>query len=275
MFDFPIEIQEVESPWGNRFSMEDIVPLIQQFYKQTYSIDSKIQFYEVTRPGFGLVRSVITISPLLNSLTVNKSHVYAIRVFLRPKKTEKPIFNLAEHHKNRIDLLTAALGEKHYPIPIYLQNTNLLIVLQPFLFLPVCDFSLMSDVYNLIELLYLASKAKILLDYNHNHFLRSEKTNVYYVDTDFMGNLCPDEIQALEANLNQSMIFISPKNIPFLKKNLEKFSKEDLSRLIFAKRLVKQIKKYVVNSIDESTVLAPKLRSKLNALENQLLSFEL
>ena len=90
-----------------------------------------------------------------------------------------------------------------------------------------------------------------------------------------MGNLCPDEIQALEANLNQSMIFISPENIPFLRKKLEEFSKEDLSRLIFAKDLLKQIKKYIVNSKDESTDLAPKLKSKLNALENQLLSFEL
>lgn len=274
MFDFPIEIQEVESPWGDQFSMENIIPLIQGFYKQAHSIEPNIKFYEVTRPGYGLVRSVITISPVLNDLAIDKSYVYAIRIFLRPEHFEKSVFDLAEHHKNRIDQLTSALGEKHYPPPIYLQTSDLLIVLQSFLFLPVCDFSLMSDIYSLIELIYLASKARILLDYNHNHFLRSEN-NVYYVDTDFMGNLCPNEMHALDANLNQSMIFISTENIPFLKQALKEFSKKDIDQLSFAKRLLKQLKTYIANSKEESMILTPKLKLKLDTLENQLISFEL
>ncbi|MHA2238583.1 MAG: hypothetical protein ACXAB2_09475 [Candidatus Hodarchaeales archaeon] len=275
MFDFPIEIREVESPWGNQFSMEDILPVIQKFYGQIHSMKANIKFYEVTRPGFGLVRSVITISPIFTNVPVKKSYVYTIRIFLRPDRTENIVFNLAEHHKTRIELLFTALGEKHYPPPIFLQTPNLLIVLQPFLFLPVCDFSRKTDIINLIELLYLATKARILLDYNHNHFLRSEINNVYYVDTDFMGNLCPDENHALIANLNQSMIFISSKNIPFITKALKDFSKKDFKRSEFAKRLVQQMNTYIMNSKEESMDLLPKLKEKLEALENQLINFDL
>lgn len=274
LFEFPVEIRKVEWPWKNKASQEDVLSLLDSHYPNSRSFGSKYDFYEVSRPEFGLVRSVITVSPSLPKNEIKHSDYCTIRIFQKPVG-EDVEFDLAKHHKNRIEQLITALGSKHYPRTEFLESNKILIVLQPFLFLPVCDFSTSTDILNLIELIYLASKARILLDYNHNHFLRAKYSTLFYVDTDYMGSLCSDEQSALESNLNQSMLFISSNNTPYLPQALTVFSSLSEDHKRFSRLLLRLINEYIIYCQEQKENLSPKLEKKIQDLHLALIGFKI
>ncbi|MCK5343427.1 MAG: hypothetical protein KAR20_08485 [Candidatus Heimdallarchaeota archaeon] len=270
LFNFPIEIREVEWPWTNKATPENVFSLLETYFSHLHEdrVRNKSQylFHEVTRPDFGLVHPVITVSPLFPTNEGKRSDYFTIRIYQKPSSDLHMAFNLADHHKTRIEQLIDALGPDHYPETYFLESNDILIVLQPFLFHPVCDYSKEKDIYNLIELLFLASKALILLDYNHNHFLRAEEGPLFYVDTDYMGVLCSSEFNALHSNLNQSMIFINEENAPFIPKELMTFSTLNEETLAFSRLLLTLLNEYVSLCHTDEVKISSKLMKKINAI---------
>ncbi|MHA1994791.1 MAG: hypothetical protein ACW97Z_09640 [Candidatus Hodarchaeales archaeon] len=270
LFDFPVKIRKIEWPWNNKATPEKVFSLLETYFshlqeKRVREL-SQYSFHEVTRPCFGLVHSVIAVSPFFVENNHQKSDYFTIRIYQKPLSDLHMAFNLAEHHKTRIEQLIEALGSKHYPETYFLESSEYLIVLQPFLFHPICDFSKEVDIFNLIELLFLASKARILLDYNHNHFLRSQSGSLYYVDTDYMGVLCSSEFNALHSNLNQSMIFISEENAKYIPKGVMKFSSLNDETLAFSKLFLTLLTEYVSLCHTDEVNVSPKLMKKINMI---------
>ncbi len=271
LFTFPVKIREIPWPWNNKASPEEVFSLLETYFSHLHEErereKSKYTFYEVTRPGFGLVHSVITVAPHFISNSYSHSDYFTIRIYQKPLSNVHMAFNLAEHHKTRIEQLIDALGSAHYPETYFLESTRLLIVLQPFLFYPICDFLQKQDIFHLIDLLFHASKALILLDYNHNHFLRAEAGgSLYYVDTDYMGVLCSSEFNALHSNLNQSMIFINEMNANFIPESLIAFSKKNEETLAFSRLFLTLLEEYIALCHTDEVNISPKLRKKINIL---------
>jgi hypothetical protein len=100
----------------------------------------------------------------------------------------------------------------------------MLIIFQRFLFHPICEFNTALQISQLIEILWLACQARILLDYNQNHWLISGLEFLYYVDVDYIGHSYFDPRKCLLDNLNQSMVFLTPENVTLLPQALKDFS---------------------------------------------------
>ena len=230
-FSFPVEIKAIDWPWRSNFPPEDVVPLLNEFFRYPVTFDLHYDFYEITRPDFGLVRSVMVLAPKFSEQR-SKADYFAVRIYQKSTTEENSVIDLAKYSEDRIRKLIDALGP-HYPKTYFLESQKFVIILQPFLFSPVCDFTLDSDISNLVELIYLSSKAKILLDYNQNHFLRVRDNHLLYVDSDYMGNNYPDAQSALEANLNQAMVFITKNNAKFLSDVLVKLANQGPNLLEF------------------------------------------
>ena len=81
LFEFPIEIRKVEWPWRNQASQEDVFLLLDVYFPEVRSFGLQYEFHEVTRPEFGLVRSVITVSPSLPNNKLQQKHISTIRLF--------------------------------------------------------------------------------------------------------------------------------------------------------------------------------------------------
>ena len=274
LFEFPVEIRKVEWPWRSQASQEDVFLLLDVYFPEVRSFGLQYEFHEVTRPEYGLVRSVITVSPSLPNNKLQQKHISTIRLFQKP--TEKNIpFDLAEHHKSRIRNLIEALGPEHYPETTFLQSDSLLVILQPFLFFPVCDFTTSTDIFCLIDLIYLASKSRLLLDYNHNHFLRAKDSTLFYVDSDYMGNKYPNLKDALVSNLNQAMIFINVDNISFMPQELTKFSSKSESHKRFAELFLQEIKRYIDFGETQKEHLTTKLEKKVKELKKAFEGYSL
>ncbi len=271
-FAFPVEIEAIDWPWKSDFPPEDVVPLLNEFFQYPATFDLQYEFHEVTRPDFGLVRSIKVITPDFSE-NRQKTDYYAIRIYQK-STIEDSAIDLAKYHQNRIKKLINAL-ESHYPRTYFLESTKFVVVLQPFLFSPVCDFTQSIDVFNLFNLIYLSSKAKLLLDYNHNHFLRVNEEKLFYVDSDYMGNKYPDEQSALEANLNQAMIFITYKNAKYIANALITLSNQGESLQEYTKLVVQALNKFILLCRNDWENTSPKLRAKINSLELSLQSIDI
>ena len=273
-FTFPVEIQALGWPWADKFPPEDVVPLLNKFLKYPATFDLHFEFTEVTRPEFGLVRSIVVVTPKFSEKR-SKSDYYAIRIFQKSSLDENSAIDLAKYNQKRIQTLIDALGP-HYPQTYFLESSKFVVVLQPFLFSPVCDFTLSVDIFNLFELIYLSSKARILLDYNHNHFLRVNDNNLFYVDSDYMGgNKYPDEQGALEANLNQAMVFITSGNAKFIATELLALSKQSDSLREFTKSVIHALNNFVLSCKKDWDNLSPKLHSKIQSVEVALQNLDI
>jgi len=275
-FKFPVEIQAIDWPYQDKFPPEDVVPLLNEFFKYPAIFDLHFEFHEITRPEFGLVRSIIVVTPKFSEKR-SKDDYYAIRVFQKSSFNENSAptaLDLAKYTQKRIKKLIDTLGP-HYPRTHFLESTKFVVVLQPFLFSPVCDFTLCVDVLNLLKLIYLASKARILLDYNHNHFLRVNDENLFYVDSDYMGSKYPDEQSALVANLNQAMIFITHENAKFIPAELLTLSKQNNSQLEFSKSVIHALNNFVLLCKKDWDNLSPKLTAKIQSVEVALQNIDI
>ncbi|MHA2227422.1 MAG: hypothetical protein ACXAC8_19550 [Candidatus Hodarchaeales archaeon] len=264
MFGYPVEIykhKNAEWPFDPDFSKQEIIYHLKDFFGYPQDDEFSFEFYNVNRPGFGIDRAVTVFAN-------RQREYYTIRIFSKPslELTEPPVFNLATYRKERIQHLFDALRD-HYPATYFVETENLLITLQRFIFYPVCQFKREVEIIGLLEIMWLASKAQILLDFNTNHWLVSEDGKLYYVDTDFMGQLFPDRYQALYENFNQSMAFITEKNCNLLHHVLPEFATRGNDYNIFLEEFLDVIMNFLKNckTIEE---MSDSIRRKLDCLDN-------
>ncbi|MFX0174012.1 MAG: hypothetical protein ACFE9L_19165 [Candidatus Hodarchaeota archaeon] len=225
MFDFPVEIKKVDCPFSTKFNEKEFRELLEDFSEVPKSqIQNDVcEFYEFTRTGFGISHpAYVLFVPTKGHFSI-KPVAYSPPIILSLKK---PPIDSANYHRMRIQHLIHSLGE-HFPETIILESKSeeFLIILQKFLFHPICQFNNTQQISQLIEILWLASQAHILLDYNHNHWLISKLNFLYYVDIDYIGQSYLDYNKCLFENLNQSMVFFTPENITLIPQALKDFSK--------------------------------------------------
>lgn len=242
MFGYPVEVSKHEEedslPFRRDFDSVEILQCLNAFFGHSTMHENLFKFYKVNRPGFGIDRAITVLSNPRNEY-------YAIRVFIKPDSdVSKGIFNPAVYRRERIQQLYSALRD-HYPATYFLNTKNLLIILQEFFFFPVCQFTNIDEIRGLLEIIWFASKAQILLDFNQNHWLVSDKGHVLYVDTDFMGQRLPDRRKALSENLNQSMIFITPSNCDLIKKVIPEFATRGYDYPHFVEEFLIVLKDYL------------------------------
>ncbi|MFX0150025.1 MAG: hypothetical protein ACFFAJ_04535 [Candidatus Hodarchaeota archaeon] len=262
MFGFPIEIKKYEWPFDAEFDREEIIPLLNQFFGHLKSQEAPYEFYSVTRPDFGLVRPVMVLSAPMPMH--NRKAYYTIRITTQPDPSVNIIFDLPSYQKNRIEQLVQTLKD-HYPAIHFIESNEFFIVIQNFIFLPVCKFNRYLDIVNLIEIIWLASSSRVLLDYNQNHWLTSENGRLYYVDKDFMGDFYPNRDEALGANINQAMIFFNLENCEFLPQVLKEFASRGSSQAEFVISFKRTLKQYIT-SCQTQQELSERLQKKLKCL---------
>ncbi|MFX1508377.1 MAG: hypothetical protein ACFFDC_20025 [Promethearchaeota archaeon] len=245
MFNFPVEIKQLEWPFNSNFDEDEIHQLLNEFGSK----EDHFEFYEFTRTGLGLSRSSIVL------FLPSKGH-FSIKAFAYPPPItlalKKPPVNLANYHRMRIQHLIHSLAE-HFPETHILESPsgNMLMIFQEFLFHPICQFNTPQQINQLIEILSLASRARILLDYNQSNWLVSGLEFLYYVDTDYIGHTYVDPDRCLLENLNQSMAFFTSKNVKSLPQVLKGYSELSETHTKFINRFKKVMKK-IIESWDKS-----------------------
>ncbi|MFX1538950.1 MAG: hypothetical protein ACFFDI_32605 [Promethearchaeota archaeon] len=268
MFTYPVEVtkhEDTEWPFREDFSRLEILQCLNSFFGHSSLHENPFEFYKVNRPGFGIDRAITVLSN-------PKNEYYTIRISTKPEmNSSEAVFNPAAYSKERIQQLYMALRE-HYPATYFLNTKNLLIILQRFVFYPVCQFVNLHDMIGLLEIIWYASKARILLDYNQNHWLVSEKGHLFYVDSDYMGHILPDRHIAFSENFNQAMVFINPDNCNILAQVLPIFATRGGDYSQFLEEFFTILQNYLDNwkSVKE---VSPYIQRKLKCLTNILNDF--
>ncbi|UCG02011.1 MAG: hypothetical protein JSW11_20735 [Candidatus Heimdallarchaeota archaeon] len=250
MFNFPVEIIKLDWPFNSNFDENEIHQLLTEFrgFLKPRSKEDRYTFYEFTRTGLGLSRPTIVL------FLPSKGH-FSIKAFAYPPpitlSLKKPPVNLANYHRMRVQHLMHSL-EEHFPETHILESKsgNMLIIFQEFLFHPICQFNTPQQINQLIEILWLASRARILLDYNQSNWLVSGLEFLYYVDTDYIGHSYIDLDRCLLENLNQSMAFFTPENVKLLPQALKDFSELSETHTKFVTRFKKVLQK-IIESWDQ------------------------
>ena len=251
MFNFPVEITKLEWPFNSNFNENEIYQLLNEFsgVLEPISKENRFEFYEFTRTGLGLSRPTIVL------FLPSKGH-FSIKAFAYPPpitlSLKKPPVNLANYHRMRVQHLIHSL-EDHFPETHILESKsgNILFILQEFLFHPICQFNTPQQINQLVEILWLASRARILLDYNQSNWLVSGLEFLYYVDTEYIGHSYIDPDKCLLENLNQSMAFFTSENVKVLPQALKGFSKISETHTKFITRFKKVLKK-IIESWDKN-----------------------
>lgn len=231
MFTEKVEIKEIPCPSKRSIKSEYVFKSITEKYGED------VKFYEVLRPFKGLARSVLVLYA--------RDRYYSLRIY--ESAINEGDFDLGKYNCQRVLLLKEALID-HVPNVYYIKNDEhkFVIILQDFIFAPICDFTDSKSLFNLLKVIVLASKNGIVLDYNHNHWLfDKEKEILNYVDNDFMGQPNTDIEETMFQNMNQSLIFVNEKNCREYTKaynELMNFEKLDTE---LKELLIKVIKRYV------------------------------
>lgn len=263
MFGYEVEIKEHDAiddwPFDERFDQREILQVLNAFFGHPDMFKNLFRFYEVNRPGYGIDRAV-------KVLQNPNNEYYAIRIYIKPEfKSLEVSFDKAAYHQERIRQLFQALRE-HYPATYFLGTKHLLIILQQFVFSPVCRFTDRIEIKGLLEIIWYASKARILLDYNHNHWLISKNQGLLYVDTDFMGQILPDCQKALSENLNQALVFLTTENCSVLAEALKELNVEGLESAKFVTEFLQTLSRFL-SSIKDVNSLSEPLKAKVDCLE--------
>lgn len=259
MFNYPVEVSKHEDgvwPFNVDFDQTEILQCLNAFFGHPDMHSNVFQFYEVNRPGFGIDRAVTVLSNL-------KNEYYTIRIFTKPSIVSTTVpFDPAAYIKDRIQQLFMALRD-HYPATYFLNTKHLLIILQQFVFFPVCQFIKPSEIRDLLEIIWYAAKARILLDYNQNHWLVSDEGHLLYVDTDFMGQVLEDRQIAFYENFNQAMVFIDFENCKILSKILPEFATRGNDYSQFLDEFFTVLKNYL-ESWKKVEIISEKVQRKLD-----------
>ncbi len=251
MFNFPVEIKKLDWPFNSNFDENEIHQLLNDFggFLKPQTKEDRLEFYEFTRTGLGLSRSAIVL------FLPGKGH-FSIKAYAYPPpitlSLKKPPVSLANYHRMRVQHLIHSL-EEHFPDThiIESKSENMLIICQEFLFHPICEFNTPQQISQLIEILWLASRARILLDYNQSNWLVSGLEFLYYVDTDYIGHSYVNLDRCLLENLNQSMAFFTPENVKLLPQALKGFSELSETHTKFINRFRNVLKK-IIESWDKN-----------------------
>jgi hypothetical protein len=241
MFNFPVEINQLDWPFNSNFDKKEVHQLLKEFGSE----QNRFAFYEFIRPGLSLSRPTIIL------FLPSKGH-FSIKAFAYPApitlSLKKPPVNLANYHRMRVQHLMHSL-EEHFPETHILESKpgNMLVILQKFLFHPICQFNTSKQISQLIEILWLASRARILLDYNQSNWLVSGLEFLYYVDIDYIGHSYIDLDRCLFENLNQSMVFFTLENVKLLPPALKNFSEISETHTKFVTRFKKVLQKIIEN----------------------------
>ena len=270
MFKFPVEIKKIEWPFTSNFDKNEVQELLDEFRRglKPQTEDEQYEFYEFTRPDIGLSHPAIVL------FLPGKGH-YSIRPFAySPPITlalKKPPVDLADYHRLRVQHLIHTL-EEHFPETQILESKSgkMLIVFQRFLFHPICQFNTAQQISQLVEMLWLAYQARILLDYNQNHWLISGLEFLYYVDVDYIGHSYFDPRKCLLDNLNQSMVFLTPENVTLLPQVLKDFSERSEKQAKFINNFKMSLKE-ITESWDKEK-LSSDNKQKLETFNEILMS---
>ncbi|MHA1975046.1 MAG: hypothetical protein ACTSW1_18795 [Candidatus Hodarchaeales archaeon] len=259
--DLPFEVlslEEANNPLFKTYDKNSILPLLHNFFGLKSSVE--FEFYEVNRPGYGIEHSIVVLSsPNLETFT--------IRVYEKPNENNDEVgFNLALYKRERIQTLVSVLRD-HYPATYFLENKELLVILQRFMWYPVCQFIKTEELKELLEIIKLATSASILLDYNENHWLISDNCNLYYTDTDYMGSgPLKDPNKALMDNINQSMIFLNTQNCRLLTDAFNLLITRDPANKNFVRDFVIALD-YFVNSWTDKEEVSDLIKAKIECLK--------
>lgn len=263
MFTYPVEVtkhEDDEWPFPEEFGRIEILQCLNSLFSHSTMHENVFEFYKVNRPGFGIDRAITVLSN-------PKNEYYAIRISTKPEMgSSEEVFNPAAYSKERIRQLHVALRE-HYPATYFLNTKHLLIILQRFVFYPVCQFVNLLEMIGLLEIIWYATKARILLDYNQNHWLVSEKGHLFYVDSDFMGHILPDRHIALSENFNQAMVFINSDNCSILAQVLPIFATRGGDYSQFLEEFFTVLRNYLESWKTVKEVSLP-IQRKLKCLTN-------
>jgi len=262
-FGYEVEIKEYSSvdAWAwlkEDFDRKEILSVLNAFFGHSDLFKNPFNFYEVKRPGFGIDHPVTVIrNP--------NDEYYTIRIFIKPEfRSAEVVFDKAAYQQERVRHLFQALRE-HYPATYFLGTKHLLIIIQQFIFSPVCQFSNLAEIKGLLEIIWYASKAGILLDFNQNHWLMSKNQGLLYVDSDFMGQIQNDCQKVLADNLNQALAFLTAENCPILIDALRELSNSGMDQAEFV-TIFLQILKSFLSSIKDINSLSPQLQAKMKCL---------
>ncbi len=261
MFGYPVEVFKYEDDdWPFiKFEKKKIIQMLCGFFGHTEDEDTCFEFYQVNRPGWGIDRPITV-------LANPKKEYYTVRIFTKPDKEVRHAFNPATYRKDRVQRLFDSLRE-HYPATYFLGSKSILIILQRFIFHPVCKFSRAIEITGLLEIVWYASRGNILLDYNHNHWLVSESGELFYVDTDFMGHVLPNRLEALSENFNQSMVFFNDENCHFLHRVLPEFATRGEDYYQFVEEFLIVLNNYLA-SWKRVEKISDTIQYKLNCLQD-------
>jgi hypothetical protein len=260
MFGYPVEVSKHDDwPFNADYDKEEILQCLNAFFGHSDMYNNVFKFYEINRPGYGIDRSVTVLSN-------PKREYYTSRIYTKTNTKLKSLevaFDPARYRKNRIQQLY---------ITYFLNTKHLLILLQRFVFHPVCQFSRPIEITGLLEIIWCASKALILLDYNHNHWLASESGHLFYVDTDFMGQTFQDLHRVFYENFNQAMVFINPENCKLLLEVLPEFATRGNDYSQFLEEFFKVLKQYL-ESWKTVEVIPDIVQRKIDCLNNIFVNY--
>ena len=169
----------------------------------------KLSFHLITRLGKGLVHPAITLEITCED---NEINFFVLRYFEKNEEQYRTseFFDRSVFHSQRMKNLRL-LG-KFYPDIRFYDLPNGVLILQEFLFYPICDFKDQASHDQLVGLLFSASKQNIFLDFNHNHWLyNKESGKLYYVDKDYNEDV-EDFETAVSQNFNQAAIILNEQN---------------------------------------------------------------
>lgn len=246
-------ISELKSKFNEAVAIEE--RSMNEFFPPTHIEDIKkslnvnfpdchLSFHSITRLGKGLVHPAIT---LQIKGPDNEINFYVVRYFEKNEEQFRTseFFDRSVFHSQRMKNLRL-LGAYYPNIRLYDLKDGVL-VLQEFLFYPICDFKDQTSQDQLVGLLFLASKHNIFLDFNQNHWLYdSERGRLFYVDKDYNEDL-EDFEMSVSQNFNQSAIFLNENNYRLFAIALKPFNNiKDREKKHFYDLIVNQLHEKVV-----------------------------
>ena len=240
-----------------------------------YNIDS-VPLYEVYRLEDGLVHPAYVIEVQKRKDTKKKevsTSRYSVIRFFQGNSYSKPdetYFDRAKYHINRIINLSKL--EKYYPAYEVLEipAINGVLVLQEFHFYPICKFDTPEGIFEFLQLLFIASKNGIFLDFNQNHWLYDKNTHhLIYCDGDYIEDHLPFE-KAVKENLNQATIFLNLENAFWFAQAISHFKNKQEENTRFS-----QFYSLLIEQIKEKHKILRTRQEKNEVIKNRMAAYEL
>lgn len=205
--ELEIELKSLNDVIEKEDQVDDALKRLEKTFE-----NSEFKIYFIRRLGKGLVHSIPALEINKNN---GESEFHALRYFEKNEVEYRSskYFDRAIYHVRRMKNLKKL--KDHYPKIHILDLENGALILQEFLFYPICKFKDKKSIEQLFNLIFLACQNKIFLDFNHNHWLYNKaEGQLYYVDKDYNEDLKTIKDSTIQ-NFNQASIFLNDKNPPY------------------------------------------------------------